>query len=345
MPEAQLWALPVALVAFVAAALVIGGAGVLMTARAERLAQVTGLGQAIMGAVFIGASTSLSGLSTTVAAAFAGHAELAISNAVGGIAAQTAFLGIADLSYRRANLEHAAASESNLMQGTLLIVLLATSLLAMLGPEIAWFGVHPVSLALFGVYYLGTRMISRARDTPMWYPRRTRDTQPAERDEQPSGGESIVRLWAVFALLALAVAVSGWVIARAGVAISHHLGVSQTVIGTLFTAVATSLPELVIAVSAVRRGALTLAVGDIIGGNAFDVLFLAAADIAFLGGSIYHRVSGDQAFWLALSVLLTAILLLGLLRRERHGIANIGFESFFVLLLYLLGLAVLFRGG
>lgn len=342
MPEGALWSFPIALLVFIVAAVVIASAGVLMTARAERLAEVTGLGQAIMGAVFIGASTSLSGLSTTVAAAFGGYAELAVSNAVGGIAAQTAFLGIADLSYRRANLEHAAASESNLMQGTLLIVLLAIPVLAMLGPDVTLLGVHPVSLVLFAVYYFGTRMIASARDTPMWYPRRTYDTQPAERHDQGASGSSVFRLWLAFGILAALVAGSGWAIAHAGIAISHHLGISQTVVGTLFTAVATSLPELVIAVSAVHRGALTLAVGDIIGGNAFDVLFLALADLAFRSGSIYHHVTTAQAFWLVLSVLLTAILLLGLLRRERHGIANIGFESFFVLLLYVGAVVLLF---
>ncbi|NIQ53654.1 MAG: sodium:calcium antiporter, partial [Gemmatimonadetes bacterium] len=39
--------------------------------------------------------------------------------------------------------------------------------------------------------------------------------------------------------------------------------------------------------AAVRQGALTLAVSDIVGGNFFDVLFVAAADLAFLQGSIY----------------------------------------------------------
>lgn len=342
MTDGAVWPLPVALAAFVFAALAIGAAGVLMAARAERLAEITGLGQAVMGAVFIGASTSLSGLTTTVAAAFEGYAELAVSNAVGGIAAQTAFLGIADLAYRRANLEHAAASESNLMQGTLLVVLLAAPLLAMLGPEVSFLGVHPVSLALLATYYLGMRMIAGARTVPMWYPRRTADTQPKERFEKRAGPGGASTQWLAFAVLAAIVATSGWAIAESGIAISQRLGWSQSLIGTLFTAVATSLPELVIAISAVRRGALTLAVGDIIGGNAFDVLFLALADFAFRAGSIYHHVTSIQAFWLVLSILLTAILLLGLLRRERHGIANIGFESFFVMLLYGGALVLLF---
>ena len=81
--------LTTSILGFIAAAAAIGVCGVLMTVRAEHLARTTGLGQAIMGAVFIGASTSLSGLVTSGSAAFAGHASLAASNGLGGIAAQT----------------------------------------------------------------------------------------------------------------------------------------------------------------------------------------------------------------------------------------------------------------
>jgi len=102
---------------------------------ADELADETGLGEAIFGAVFLGATTSLSGSVTSVVAAAEGHPELAISNAIGGIDAQTAFLAIADVAHRRANLEHAAASVANLVQSALLIVLLAAALLAFAGPS------------------------------------------------------------------------------------------------------------------------------------------------------------------------------------------------------------------
>ena len=72
----------------------------------------------------MGSSTSLSGIVTTINAASQSYVELAISNAVGGIAAQTAFLAIANIFYRKANLEHAAASIANIIQGTLLLKLL-----------------------------------------------------------------------------------------------------------------------------------------------------------------------------------------------------------------------------
>lgn len=101
----------------------------------------------------------------------------------------------------------------------------------------------------------------------------------------------------------------------------------------MFVAIANSLLELVTALAAVHRGALNLAVGDIIGGNSFEVLFLAAADL-FYDGSIYHKFDAANVFTAVLAILMTGILLLRMLRRQRYGIAGIGFESALVLLLY-----------
>ena len=78
-----------------------------------------------------------------------------------------------------------------------------------------------------------------------------------------------------------------------------------------------------------------MAVGGVIGGNAFDTLFVAFSDFAYRDGSIYHAITDQQVFIIALTILLTGILLLGLLRREKQGIGNIGFESFLTLALYL----------
>ncbi|MFW6039954.1 MAG: sodium:calcium antiporter, partial [Gemmatimonadota bacterium] len=152
----------------------------------------------------------------------------------------------------------------------------------------------------------------------------------------------IGRLWLRFALLAPVLAGTGWLIAQAGVSLSIRTGLSQTVVGALITAVATSLPELVAAIAAVRQGALTLAVGDVIGGNIFDTLFVAAADVAYRPGSIYHAVPDRVVFLIALTILLTGISLLGFLRREERGIAGIGFESFLILVAFLGGYLLLF---
>lgn len=327
---------------FVVAAFVIGVVGVRMTKVADRLADKTGLGEAVIGALLLGATTSLPGIVTSITAAATGHPELSISNALGGIAAQTAFLAIADIAYTQANLEHAAASAANLSQGTLLVSLLALPLLAMSSPEFSIAGIHPVSVVLPVAYLFGLRLVSSAKETPMWSPRQTQETRVDNPEEIPDDGQSSQGLWLRMAAYAPLIGGAGYAVARSGSAIANQTGLSETVVGGLLTAVSTSLPELVTSVAAVRQGALTLAVGDIIGGNSFDVLFVAFSDMAYRRGSIYHALTASQTFVIALTILMTGILLLGLLRREKHGIGNIGFESLLIPMLYLGSLLLLF---
>lgn len=332
------------LAAFAAAAAAIAAAGVALSAMADRLADRTGLGEAVTGAVFLGASTSLAGAVASVTAAWEELPRLAVSNALGGIAAQTAFLGLADLAYRGVNLEHAAASAENLMEGTLLVLLLGIAVVGMTTPEGTVAGVHPVSIALPLVYAGGVRWIGESRAQPMWGPRRTPETRPDVPEEQISR-RAARGLWLGFAALAAVVAVSGAVVADAGGRIVERGGLSETFVGGLATALATSLPELITTVAAVRRGALTLAVGGILGGNAFDVLFLALSDAAYRPGSIYSRVGEGELFLVGVTVAMTAVLLLGLLRREKHGPANIGAESAAVLVLWIAAVARLAWSG
>ncbi|WP_226582112.1 sodium:calcium antiporter [Acuticoccus sediminis] len=322
-----------ACVVFAVSAAVIAVAGSYLSRIADRLADRTRLGEAVAGAVLLGATTSIPGTVTSVVAAADGNVDLAASNALGGIAAQTAFLAIADMVYRRANLEHAAASAANLTQSTLLILMLAIPLVAVHTPAVTVFGVHPATVVLLFAYVAGLRMAGRDRDNPMWQPIVTRHTR---RDEPEDDGDHrpLWQLFAVFAALAATIGGAGMMVARTGIVIAERTGLGETVVGTLLTATATSLPELVTTVAAVRQGALQLAVGGIIGGNVFDVLFLSAADVAYRDGSIYHAIGAGSLFWAMVGLVMTAVLLLGLIRREEHGVANIGFESALLLLIY-----------
>jgi cation:H+ antiporter len=230
------------------------------------------------------------------------------------------------------------------MQGALLIIVLALPLIAATTPTVTLFGIHPITPMMIAAYIYGMWMISNARTRPMWKPRNTSETQQEAPNEEASD-VSLFGIWARFAVLAAIVGAAGWVVARSGVGLAEQTGLSETAVGALLTAVITSLPELVTSIAAVRQNAQTLAVSGIIGGNAFDTLFVAAADVGYREGSIFHAISDRQIFFMALTILLTAILVLGLLRREERGPANIGFESFFILLLYLGAAAFLIWNG
>lgn len=320
---------------FIGGVVVIGIFGVRMTHVARKLAIQTGMGEALMGAVFIGASTSLSGIIASMTAAANGHPEMAVSNALGGIAAQTFFLAVADMFYRKANLEHAAASAENLMMGAFLVTLLSIHLVAFAAPQFSFWSVHPASFILVVAYLFGVRLLGKTHRMPMWRPRQTRETTREKETIRRRKLSIHGPLWLKFFLYSVIVGFSGWVLSKTGIVIATDTGLSEGVVGGVFTAVSTSLPELVIAITAVRLKSVTLAVGDIIGGNAFDTLFIAASDVFYREGSIYAGISIIEQFWLAITILMTGIILMGLLHRERHGIANIGWESFLVVLIYI----------
>ena len=143
-----------------------------------------------------------------------------------------------------------------------------------------------------------------------------------------------------FAALVAVLGLGGWIISQVGGAFISRFSLSSSLVGSLITAVVTSLPELVTTIVAVRRGALQLAVGGIIGGNTFDTLFLVASDIAYREGSIYHAVDINDLYWLGTGLAMTAILLAGLILRQRVGPARIGIESVLIIAFYATALVI-----
>ncbi len=331
------WSLPVSIGVFTGSALILLFVGIRFARVVDTLADRTGMGEAVAGAVLLGATTSLPGLITTVIGAVGGNASFAVSNALGGITAQTMFLALADLTYRRANLEHAAASVPNLIQALVLIALGALAFVGMIVPQLAVFGIHVVSPLLLLTYIGGLVLTRRSHEVPMWWPRRTRETR-VDVPSREKSDVSLTSLWVQFAWMAGVVAGTGFFVGQAGLSLVEGTGVRGSVVGGLVTSVITSLPELVTVVASVRIGALTLAVGDIVGGNTFDVLFLFVADLAYQTGPIYAAVDVGTQFLVALMLLMTAVLTVGLVARQRTGI---GFEGITLLALYAAGVAVL----
>ncbi|WGH77191.1 sodium:calcium antiporter [Jannaschia ovalis] len=327
-------ATPLLIGAFAAAGLVVLVVSTRMTRLADIIADRTGMGEALAGGILLGAATSLSGLTVSATAAWNGDASLAVSNGLGGIAAQTLFLAVADLSFRKANLEHAAAEPANLFQAALLMILLTLPVLAFAMPAWDIWGVHPVSILMAAAYLYGARLSRAVRETPMWAPVDTPETRHDEPEDAAEAHRDARGPALAFAGLAVMLALSGWVIsATASVAVGRF-GLSSSLVGALATAVVTSLPELVTTVAAVRRGALQLAVGGIIGGNTFDTMFLVVSDGFYREGSIFAAMQPADLFWLATGLVMTAVLMAGLIRRQKQGPGGIGAETILLIALY-----------
>jgi cation:H+ antiporter len=81
-----------------------------------------------------------------------------------------------------------------------------------------------------------------------------------------------------------------WVVHSAS-EIAMTLGMSETLVGLTIVAIGTSLPELVTSVTALRKGETELVIGNVIGSNIFNILFVLGASSAIssipLDGSIF----------------------------------------------------------
>jgi cation:H+ antiporter len=192
---------------------------------------------------------------------------------------------------------------------------------------------------IVAAYLFGLHLVRHAQEKPMWFPRLTHQTVSDQPESSDRG--STASVWAGFISMAVVTAIAGWVLMEAAKGIADQSGLSETLVGGLFTALATSTPELVTTIAAIRIGALTLAVSNIFGTNCFNMLVVAAADVGYAQGSIYHDIAPVQMTWGVVSILMTAILLLGLVRRQTYGIARIGFESALILMVYAVALSVI----
>ncbi len=106
------------------------------------------------------------------------------------------------------------------------------------------------------------------------------------------------------------VAQASHVVVDNGVTIAHSLGVSQLLVGVLLIGIGTSLPELIVSLSAVLKGANGLSIGNLIGSNLIDVC-LALGGSAMVGGwSIQrHIATFDLAYLLFTTVIVVLFLL------------------------------------
>lgn len=112
----------------------------------------------------------------------------------------------------------------------------------------------------------GFSLSRRTHTEPRWTPKATQQTLTDRPDMATRPGETLSGLWLRFGLFAIVVAVDGGSLMRALQTIAADTALSETQVGTVF-AFFTSMPELVTPVAAVCQGALTLAVGNILGIN------------------------------------------------------------------------------
>ena len=104
-----------------------------------------------------------------------------------------------------------------------------------------------------------------------------------EEEEKTEGG-SMIKDIAMLIVGALAIALGASLLVDNATLIAEDLGVPESVIALTVVAIGTSLPELVTSVTAARKHQADIAIGNIVGSNIFNILFVIAGLVAIVGG-------------------------------------------------------------
>jgi cation:H+ antiporter len=134
---------------------------------------------------------------------------------------------------------------------------------------------------------------------------------------------------------AFAVSLGGRWIVDGAIAIAEAFNLSQALIGVTIVALGTSLPELATSISAVRRGHVDIAVGNVVGSNLFNIMWVLGFS-ATLGDLPFNlELVADTIFMTAVAVLLFLMLTVG---RAKHQLSR--FEGSLMLIMYVVYIAV-----
>ena len=141
--------------------------------------------------------------------------------------------------------------------------------------------------------------------------RRARETQ--EVAEELQYRETTLRSAVIhYSLAAIAVVAAALWLPRLGAELARQTGLGEAFVGSLFIAITTSLPEIVVSLTAVRIGALDLGIGNVLGSNLFNLLILGLDDVFYRKGPLLADASGSHSITIVAIVMMNALFLIGL---------------------------------
>jgi len=295
-----------ALAQFVVAAAVIVFAGIFLTRAADTIAEQTGWGRLLVGSLFLAGATSLPELSVDINAIRQGMPNLAVGDLFGSSLFNLLILAVLDLTHRsrRRMFSHAASAHalSATMTSTLYVLAAIAIVLGRRLESLHLGGLGIGTVAILVAYLLGIRLVSY--DQQMAFAAEQKKESP--RWDRAVLGKALL----VYLLAAVAILIAGPFLSASAGRIADLTGLDKTFFGTTAVALCTSLPEIATSYAAVRMGAFDLALGNIFGSNAFNMLLLVPLDLV-QPGPILSIVSPIHAFTCLATVLITAIAVMG----------------------------------
>ncbi len=335
----------VTFVGFALCASVIFAAGRGLSRYGQRIAEVTGMGGAWVGLVLMASVTSLPELAVGVTSAgFVGSADLAVGDVIGSCAFNLLILASLDAFAPRHRRLLGMASASHVLAAALGIILLALVGLGIVNvgdhAVMPWIGVS--SVLFIGVYLTSVRLmfVFARRPGP------DGSVQEPLDEAVPDGlgvsteltTRQVVGRYAAHAAIVVAAAIALPPLAQR---IAHLTGLEESFVGTLFLAASTSLPEIAVSLTAVRMGAINLAVGNMLGSNLFNIFILAIDDIVYTGGLLLQDASESHIVSVLSTITMSAVVIIGLTFHIEGKRFLLAWDAALILLIYAANAALL----
>ena len=152
-------------------------------------------------------------------------------------------------------------------------------------------------------------------------------------------------LYFKFMLAAVAVIGTGIWLSFVGDEIASAYTWSSSFVGSLFLAITTSMPELVVTVAALRLGAIDMAVADILGANMLDIAHLFTVDLFYSQGPILSSVSNTHLITAGVTMVMSLLIIIGCrFRQKGKTFIVISWYTPALIGLYIFGAYALFKG-
>ena len=290
------------------------------TSAAERVGLALGLSPFVVGVLIVAVGTSLPELVASLLAVQAGTSEIVAGNVLGANAANLLLvLGLVSAAARTPRIdlgEQYIAIDLHFLLGG--VVLLSAMMLD--GAVGRLDGVLLlVAYAVFVVY-----LVREGRS----------DTADADAEAMlPEGSRSIGRDLAILLAAGVAIFVGGDFTVDALTALADVLAISPAVASITILSLGTTLPELVVSVTAARAGQAELAVGGILGSCVFNTLAVTGAAAALGGVTVPADLLAFAVPFVAVATLLFYLLTQDKRISRWEGLLLIVLFAFFLLTL------------
>ncbi len=324
---------------FILCSAVIVICGVNLSRYGDIIAEKTQLARAWIGLILLATITSLPELITGVSSvAVAGAPDIALGDVMGSCVYNLGILALMDVMSRSRPVFQ-GVSRGHVLSASFGVILIATAVISItlegIIPSIGHIGLYtPLIIAVYiigmrAVYYYEKRAITELVD------------EAARKLVYMDVSKE--RAYLMFAVNASFIVVAATFLPLVADRIAESTGLGRTFMGSIFVAMTTSLPEVVVSISAVRMNAHDLAIGNMFGSNMFNIMVLAVDDIFYTPGPLFSDVSTGHITTGLIAIVMTGVAMAGLIYpQERKTFLRAGWDAIVIIVLWLINIYILY---